>query len=65
MKFLKENKIIIIGVAICTILKMSLEDEFKNKMFPVNLSYNSIDSMAWTMQYMQFYKFHHITYRLQ
>lgn len=32
------------------------EDEFKNKMFPVNLSYNSIDSMAWTMEYMQYHK---------
>ena len=33
----------------------TVEYEFENKMFPVNLSY-SIDSMAWTMQYMQFYK---------
>ena len=38
MKFLKENKIIIIGVAICTILKMSLEDTTIGKYVDISFS---------------------------
>ena len=31
------------------------QKEFENQMFPINLIYNSTESMAWTMQYMQYF----------
>lgn len=31
------------------------EYEYENKMFPVNLVYNSMESMSWTIDYMKYY----------